>query len=113
MTDRDRGDALGSSTYSPIAARYLVSKDMVYLQVLEVCGERGEGKYRVLQLCCGDRVVHRQGEEVDQVVTAMADQVRANDAICCTIDEYLRPGCFFCVAAAREPGAHVADLHLE
>ncbi len=63
----------------------------------------------------GDAVAHGEGEDVDQVLAAVADDVRAEDAAGGAFADHLRPGERLVEGASRQPFVHVVDgdVHVE
>src|SRR6516162_5325394 len=58
---------------------------------LDVGREGREAVDEVPDLGCGDAMLDRQCEDVDQLLTGVAEEMRANDAICFLVDEHFRP----------------------
>ena len=60
--------------------------------VLDVSSEGRIGVDVFAKLACTDAELHCQTEDVDKLVTSMADEVGAENAVAATIDNDLRPG---------------------
>src|SRR6266446_4723676 len=89
------------------AARWAASQ-----HVLDVGGKRRVGVDVILDLAGGDAKAHCKPEDVDELLAGMPNEMRAEDAVGCLIDDDFRPRDGLRVGPRRKPAEHVIAMNL-
>jgi hypothetical protein len=91
-----------------IAARYANSGMLEH--VLDVGSKCRIGVDVLAKLTRSDAKLHCHAEDVDKLVTGMADEMGAENTVAATIHDDLRLGDRFGVSPRRKPVVHVVDM---